>query len=173
MSWVKKYKKYGLKTTSMMFLNCTWNKCRGTLLVIGSFLLTQRRAVQLCLIDWSCLLDLTSLFRKNKKCHSYLFFGDTKAKIGKEKFQYLKTVKLKISCRRKSQLVVSRKVVTNQCCGLAVIFCHFISHQLVAKTKNILEIFSGVHGFTGKTVKALFQMNFYCGGKLLLWLVSK
>ena len=118
-------------------------------------------------------LDLTSLLRKNKKCHSYLFFGDTKAEIRKEKFQYLKTVKLKISYRRKSQLVVSHQVVANQCCGLAVIFCHFISHQLVAKTKNIPEIFSGVHGFTGKTVKALFQMNFYCGGKLLLWLIGK
>ena len=60
--------------------------------------------------------------------------------------------KLKISCRRKSQLVVSRQVVTNQCCGLAVIFCGFISHLIGPRTINIPEIFSGVHGFAGKAV---------------------
>ena len=47
----------------------------------------------------------------------------TKAEI--KMFQCLKTVKLKIVRRRKSQLVVSRQVVTNQCCGLAVIFSRF------------------------------------------------
>ena len=41
---------------------------------------------------------------------------DTKAEIEKEKFQYLKTVKLKISRGRKSQLVVSHQVMTNQWC---------------------------------------------------------
>ena len=86
------------------------------------------------------------------------YFGDTKAEIEKEKFQYLKTVKLKISGRRKSQLIFSRQVVTNQCCGLAVIFCSFISHLIGRETINIPEIFSGVHGFTGKTVR--FQKNF-------------
>ena len=38
------------------------------------------------------------------------------------------------------------------CCGLAVIFCGFISHLIGRETINIPEIFSGVHGFTGKTV---------------------
>ena len=64
------------------------------------------------------------------------------------KFQYLKTVKLKISRRRKRrQLVVSRL-----CCGLPVIFGGFISHLIGHETINIPEIFSGVHGFTGKAV---------------------
>ena len=42
-------------------------------------------------------------------------------------------------------------VVTNTFCGLSVIFCGFISHLIGRKTINIPEIFSGVHGFTGKT----------------------
>ena len=54
---------------------------------------------------------------------------------------------------RKRQLVVSNQVVTNACCGLAVIFCGFISLLIGCETINIPEIFSGVHGFTGKTVK--------------------
>ena len=63
---------------------------------------------------------------------------------------------MKISRERKSQFVgrksqlVSYQVVTN---GLAVIFCGFISHLIGRETINIPEIFSGVHGFTGKTVK--------------------
>ena len=57
---------------------------------------------------------------------------------------------------RKSQLVVSNQVVTNACCGLAVIFCGFISLLIGRKTINIPKIFSGVHGFTGKTVTADF-----------------
>ena len=70
------------------------------------------------------------------------------AEMEKEKSQYLKTVKLKISRRRKRrQLVVSR-----QCCGLAVIFGGFISHLIGRETINIPEIFSGVHGFTEKAV---------------------
>ena len=82
-------------------------------------------------------------------------YHSTKAEIEKEKFQYLKTVKLKISCQRKSQLVVLRQVVNNHCCGLAVIFCGFISHLIGHETINIPEIFSGVHGFMGETVKML------------------
>ena len=66
--------------------------------------------------------------------------------------------KLKISCRRKSQLVVSYQVVTDPCCGLSVIFCSFISHLIGHETINIPEIFSGVHGFTGKTVKILERL---------------
>ena len=61
-------------------------------------------------------------------------------------------VKLKISPGRKSQLVVLCQIVTNPCCGLAVIFCGFISHLISCKTINMPEIFSGVHGFTGKTI---------------------
>ena len=62
-------------------------------------------------------------------------------------------VKLKICHGRKSQLVVSNQVATNPCCGLAVtcIFCGFISHFIGRKTINIPDIFSGVHGFSGKT----------------------
>ena len=67
-------------------------------------------------------------------------------------FQYLKTVKLKIARGRKSKLVVSCQVVINPFCGLSVIFCGFISHLIGRETINIPEIFSGVHGFTGKTV---------------------
>ena len=33
-----------------------------------------------------------------------------------------------------------------------VIFCGFILHLIGRETINIPEIFSGVHGFTGKTV---------------------
>ena len=54
-------------------------------------------------------------------------------------FREIQRRKLKISCRRKRQLVVSYQVVTDPCCGLSV-------------TINIPEIFSGVHGLTGKTV---------------------
>jgi len=42
--------------------------------------------------------------------------------------------------------------VINPCCGLAVIFCGFISLLIGRETINIPEIFSGVHGFTGMTV---------------------
>ena len=82
----------------------------------------------------------------------YLFFGENKAEIEKEKLQYLKTVKIKISHGRKSELVVSCQVVINSFCGLTVIFCGFISHLIGRETINITEIFSGVHGLTGKTV---------------------
>ena len=58
---------------------------------------------------------------------------------------------------KKSQLVVSNKVETNQCCGLAVIFCGFISLLIGRETMNIPEIFSGVHGFTGKTIIGIGQ----------------
>ena len=43
------------------------------------------------------------------------------------------------------------------CCGLAVIFCGFISHLIGRETINIPEIFFGVHGFTGKTVRTYFM----------------
>ena len=86
------------------------------------------------------------------KCRSYLFFGDNKVAIEKEKLQGLKTAKLKIPRGRKSELVVSCQVVINPFCGLSVIFCGFISHLIGRETINIPEIFSGVHGFTGKTV---------------------
>jgi len=70
-----------------------------------------------------------------------------------EQFQYLKTVKLKICRGRKTQLIVSNQVVTDPCCGLAVVFCGFISHLIGCETIHIPEIFSGVNGFTGMTVK--------------------
>jgi len=43
-------------------------------------------------------------------------------------------------------------VTINPCCGLAIIFCSFISLLIGRETINIPEIFSGVHGFTGMTV---------------------
>jgi len=48
--------------------------------------------------------------------------------------------------------LVSNQVVTNACCGLAVIFCGFISLLIGRETINIPEIFPGVHGFTGITI---------------------
>ena len=60
---------------------------------------------------------------------------------------------------KKSQLVVSNQFVTNPCCGLAVIFCGFSSHLIGRETINIPEIFSGVHGFTGKNVNTLQSRN--------------
>jgi len=71
----------------------------------------------------------------------------------KEHIQHLITVKMKISRGGNSQLVVSCQVVTTPCCGLAGIFCGFISHLTGRETINIPEIYSGVHSFTGKTVK--------------------
>ena len=52
------------------------------------------------------------------------------------------------SWSRKDQLLVSYQVVTYLCCG-------FISHLIGCETINIPEIFSGVHGFPGKTVKEI------------------
>ena len=61
--------------------------------------------------------------------------------------------------QKKSQLVVSYQVVTDPCCGLSVIFCGFISHLIGRETINIPEIFSGVHGFMGKTVNVMGKMQ--------------
>ena len=47
--------------------------------------------------------------------------------------------------------------MTNPCCGVAVIFCGFISHLIGRETINIPEIFSGVHGVPGKTVIGMCQ----------------
>ena len=49
--------------------------------------------------------------------------------------------------------------MTDPCCGLSVIFCGFISHLIGRETINIPEIFSGVHGFTGKTVTPARYFN--------------
>ena len=71
----------------------------------------------------------------------------------------MKTAKVKIPRGRKSELVVSCQVVINPFCGLSVIFCGFISHLIGRETINIPEIYSGVHGFTGKTVNECLSMN--------------
>ena len=47
--------------------------------------------------------------------------------------------------------------MANQCCGLPVIFCSFISHLTGQETINIPEIFSGVRGFTGNTVNLVLK----------------
>ena len=58
--------------------------------------------------------------------------------------------------------VFSNQVVTNPRCGLAVIFCGFISLLIGRETINIPEILSGVHGFTGKTVSyRLYIITYY------------
>ena len=59
----------------------------------------------------------------------------------------------------KTQLVVSNQVVTNPCCCLAVVFRGFISFLIGRKTITIPEIFSGVHGFMGKTVMVNVLMS--------------
>ena len=64
----------------------------------------------------------------------------------------LETGLLKIPRGTKSELVVSCRVVINPFCSLSVIFCGFISHLIGHETINIPEIFSGIHGFTGKSV---------------------
>ena len=46
-------------------------------------------------------------------------------------------------------------ISADSCCGLAVIFCGFISLLIGGETINVPEIFSGVHGFTGKTVRQM------------------
>ena len=60
--------------------------------------------------------------------------------------------------------IVSRgwcQVVINQFCGLPVIFCGFISHLIGREIINIPEIFSGVHGFSGKTIIKTKIPRFY------------
>ena len=57
------------------------------------------------------------------------------------------------SLEEKASSFFSNQVVNYASCGLAVIFCGFISLLIGRETINIPEIFSGVHGFTGKTVK--------------------
>ena len=86
------------------------------------------------------------------KCRSYLNFGDNKAEIEKE-IQSVINSQLKIRRGRRNELVVSCQVVINPFCGLPVIFCGCISHLIGRETINIPEILSGVHGFTGKTVR--------------------
>ena len=78
---------------------------------------------------------------------------------------------LKISRRRKSQLFVLYQVDTDDpCCGLSVIFCGF-THMTGCKTINIPENFSGVHGFTGKTVNEVKIFLVYKCFSLLLFSV--
>ena len=86
------------------------------------------------------------------KCRSYLFFGDNKAE-NRVRNSAFENSQLKIRRGRRSELVVSCQVVINSFCGLGVISCGFISHLIGRGTINIPEIFSGVHGFMGKTVK--------------------
>ena len=57
-----------------------------------------------------------------------------------------------ISLIKFQPIPVSRQVMINPFCGLSVIFCGFISHLIGRETINIPEIFSGVHGFTGKAI---------------------
>ena len=49
--------------------------------------------------------------------------------------------------------------MTDHCCGLAVIFCGFISHLIGRETINTPEISSSVHGFTGKMVTYNLRTN--------------
>ena len=72
----------------------------------------------------------------------------------------MKTAKLKIPRGRKSELIVSCQVVINPFCGLSIIFCGFISHLIGREAINIPEIFSGIHGFAGKTVRTCLDFFF-------------
>ena len=51
------------------------------------------------------------------------------------------------------------RLITNPCCSVVVIFCGYNSHLSGRETINIPEIFYGVHGFTGKTVKNSLYVN--------------
>ena len=143
-------KNHQSQPTSMTFWTARETNTEEHRLWLAHFFLlsdTLSSCVRFCLLDW------TTLFRKMSFIHVCIsILYDTKAEIVKEKFQYLKMVKLKISRGRKSQLVVSSEVVTNPWCSLSVIFWGFISHLIGRKTINIPEIFSGVHGFMGKTL---------------------
>jgi len=75
------------------------------------------------------------------------------AEIEKGDIRHLITVNMKICRGRNGQVVVSWQVVTTSCCGLAVVFCGFISHLIGRETINTPEIFSCLHGFKGKTLK--------------------
>ena len=73
---------------------------------------------------------------------------------------------LKVSCGRKASSLEQKvssllriKSRLMHAAVLAVIFCGFISLLVGRETINIPEIFSGVHGFTGMTVKP--AMNFF------------
>ena len=90
---------------------------------------------------------------------SVFFVGDNKAE-NRVRNSVFENSQLKIRRGRRSELVVSCQVVINPFCGLPVIFCGFISHLIGRETINIPEIFSGVHGFTGKTVEKIFMTDF-------------
>lgn len=84
----------------------------------------------------------------------YLLFTYTQAETYEEQFQYLKTIKLKISLGRKTPaccFVSSHDQFMLQFGG-AVTFCGFISCLIGHETMNISDIFSGVNSFMGKTV---------------------
>ena len=78
----------------------------------------------------------------------------------KKLFQRDEKGKLKISRGRKGHFVASYQVMTDPCCGLSVVFCGFISLLIGRETINIPKIFSGVHGFLGKTVIVITKHNF-------------
>ena len=99
---------------------------------------------------------LTSLFHKM----SFISILWWQKSWNGERNSVFENSQLKIRRGRRSELVVSCQVVINQFCGLPVIFCGFISHLIGRETINIPEIFSGVHGFSGKTVN-LFQYLAY------------
>ena len=75
---------------------------------------------------------------------------------------------MKISLRRKGQLVVLYQVVTDPLCNLSVIFCGFISHPIGSETIKDPELFPGVRSFMGKTAKKVIlpiktvYVNFLC-----------
>ena len=75
---------------------------------------------------------------------------------------------MKISCRRKSQLVVSisYQLVTDPCCGLSVIFCGFILHLIGRETINIAEMM-GL-----KTIWELFLFQEVANGDFFCFLTE-
>ena len=75
-----------------------------------------------------------------------------------------------LSWKKKSAHVLCQ-VATNPCYDLAAIFYSFISHLIGCETINIPEIFSGVHSFTGKTVKLCIYWKYLTSSPALHCLI--
>ena len=91
-----------LNDTSMTFWTAFETNREEHCLWLTHFFQSLSDVLSSCVWSWSTDPVFLIWHRFSVKCHSYLFFGDTKAEIEKEKFQYLKTVKSKISRRRKA-----------------------------------------------------------------------
>ena len=98
-------------------LNCIWTKTQKNVACNCDFVIFL--SLSDALSSWVWSTDPVFLITFSCKYTMYVIhiysLGIPKLKLRKKNFS-MKTVKLKISHRRKSQLVVSQQVVTNQCC---------------------------------------------------------